>query len=178
MGATKKTDRMPQLTAQVEGPTSRLNALEAPVEADRNGNGHKAPQSRRDLLKLAGAAAAGAAGSILLRTVPAAATSGLPVVLGNSTTNDSATTTDLSPTTATAASPLFQATGQGVLPTTTVPATASTTAPLSQSVPLIGAIGAGGALPQVGNPAVADYPGFAPIRGVGGVTTIAVTGGT
>ena len=149
MGATKKTDRIAQLTAQVEALTSRLNALEAPVEADQNGNGHKAgPQTRRDLLKLAGAAAAGAAGTILLRTAPAAATSGMPVLLGNATTNDSAATTDLFPTTATAASPLFQATGQGVLPTTTVPATASTTAPLSQSVPLIGAIGAG--LPRCG----------------------------
>jgi len=173
MGATKKTDRIAQLTAQVEALTSRLNALEAPVEADQNGNGHKAgPQTRRDLLKLAGAAAAGAAGTILLRTAPAAATSGMPVLLGNATTNDSAATTDLFPTTATAPSPLFQATGQGVSPTTTVPATASTTAPLSQSVPLIGAIGAGGALPNVaGSP---DYPGFAPIQGVGGVTTIDV----
>src|SRR5256886_7026586 len=167
MGATKKTDRISQLTAQVEALTSRLNALEAPVEADQNGNGHKAPQSRRDLFKLAGAAAAGAAGSILLRTVPAAATNNLPVILGNSTTNDASTTTDLFPTTAFAPSPLFQATGQGVLPTTTVPATASTTGPASQSVPLIGAIGAGGALPQIGTPAIPDYPGFAPIQGVG-----------
>ena len=98
MGATKKTDRIAQLTAQVEALTSRLNALEAPVEADQNGNGHKAgPQTRRDLLKLAGAAAAGAAGTILLRTAPAAATSGMPVLLGNATTNDSAATTDLFP---------------------------------------------------------------------------------
>src|SRR5881398_2590777 len=132
MGATKKTDRIAQLTAQVEALTSRLNALEAPVEADQNGNGHKAPQSRRDLLKLAGAAAAGAAGSILIGNVPAAATSGAPILLGNSTTNDSNATTDLFPTVATAPSPLFQATGQGVSPTTTVTATTSTTAPLIQ----------------------------------------------
>src|SRR5207248_2422232 len=178
MGATKKTDRIAQLTAQVEALTSRLNALEAPVEADQNGNGHKAPQSRRDLLKLAGAAAAGAAGSILIGNVPAAATNNLPVVLGNSTTNDASTTTDLFPTTASAPSPLFQATGQGVATTTHVDPTVSTTVPLAQSIPLIGAIGAGGALPQVGTPAVPDYPGFAPIQGVGGVATIAVTGGT
>src|SRR5438067_3840238 len=172
--ARRRPDRIAQLTAQVEALTARLAALEATPEPSENGNGHKAPQSRRDLLKLAGAAAAGAAGSILLRSVPAAATSGLPLVLGNSTTNDSATTTDIFPTTAppSAPSPLFQATGQGVLSTTTVPATASTTPPLSQSVPLIGAIGAGGALPNVaGSP---DYPGFAPIQGVGGVTTIDV----
>src|SRR5437762_12979830 len=105
MGATKKTDRIAQLTAQVEALTSRLNALEAPVEADQNGNGHKAPHSRRDLLKLAGAPAAGAAGSILLRSVPAAATSGVPVVLGNSTTSDSATTTGILTTTAPPSAP-------------------------------------------------------------------------
>ena len=176
--ARRRPDRIAQLTAQVQALTARLAALEATPEPSENGNGHKAPQSRRDLLKLAGAASAGAAGSILLRTVPAAVTSGLPVVVGNSTTNDSATTTDLSPTTATAASPLFQATGQGVLSTTTVPATASTTPPLSQSVPLIGAIGAGGALPNIGTPPIPDYPGFAPIQGVGGVTSVAVSGGT
>src|SRR5205823_6224928 len=178
MGSSKKTaqpqpDVVARLTAQVEALTARLDMLEGSPRHSENGNGHnKAPQSRRDLLKLAGAAAAGAAGSILIGNVPAAATSGSPVLLGNATTNDSATTTDLFPTTATAASPLFQATGQGVSPTTTVPATASTTAPLSQSVPLIGAIGAGGALPSVaGSP---DYPGFAPIQGVGRVTTIDV----
>ena len=139
MGATKKTDRIAQLTAQVEALTSRLNALEAPVEADQNGNGHKAgPQTRRDLLKLAGAAAAGAAGTILLRTAPAAATIGMPVLLGNATTNDSAATTDLFPTTATAPSPLFQATGQGVSPTTTVPARSPASAgPVNETTGII-----------------------------------------
>jgi hypothetical protein len=184
MGSSKKTaqpqpDVVARLTAQVEALTARLDMLEGSPRHGENGNGHnKAPQSRRDLLKLAGAAAAGAAGSILIGNVPAAATSGQPVLLGNATTNDSANTTDLFPTTATAASPLFQATGQAVSPLTTVPATASTTAPLSQSVPLIGAIGAGGALPQVGEPPTPDYPGFAPIQGVGGLTTVATTSGT
>src|SRR2546430_2613446 len=73
---------------------------------------------------------------------------------------------------------LVQAPGQVVPPTQTVPRTASTTPPLSQSVPLIGAIGAGGALPQIGVPPIPDYPGFAPIQGVGGVTSVAVSGGT
>src|SRR2546429_6445632 len=151
--ARRRPDRIAQLTAQVQALTARLAALEATPLPSETGNGHKAPQSRRDLLKLAGAAAAGAAGSILLRTVPAAATNNLPVILGNSTTNDASTTTDLFPTTAFAPSPLFQATGQGVATTTHVDPTVSTTAPLAQSIPLIGAIGAGGALPQVGTPA-------------------------
>jgi hypothetical protein len=173
-----RPDRVAQLTAQIEALTARLDALET-MPPTENGNGHqRAPQSRRDLLKLAGAAAAGAAGSILIGTVPAAATSGSAVLLGNSTTNDSATTTDLFPTTATAPAPLFQATGQGVSATTVVPPTVSATGPASQSIPLIGAIAPGGSLPLVGSPAINDYPGFAPIQGVGGNTTITFSNGS
>jgi len=175
----RRPDRVAHLTAQVEALTARLEALETAPHSSENGNGHeRAPQSRRDLLKLAGAAAAGAAGSILLGTVPAAATSGAPVLLGNATTNDSAATTDLFPTTNTAPAPLLQATGQGVLPTTVVPATVSASGPASQSIPLIGAIAPGGTLPLVGNPAINDYPGFAPIQGVGGNTTITFLNGS
>lgn len=175
----RRPDRVAQLTAQVEALTARLEALETEPQSSENGNGHQsAPQSRRDLLKLAGAAAAGAAGSILLGSVPAAATSGSPVLLGNSTTNDSASTTDLFPTTATAPAPLLQATGQGVSATTVVPPTVSATGPPSQSIPLIGAIAPGGSLPLVGNPAINDYPGFAPIQGVGGNTTITFSNGS
>jgi hypothetical protein len=164
-------DEVARLTEEVQALRARLETLESAQRPGGNGHG-EAAQSRRDVLKLAGAAAAGAAGSILLGTVPAAATSGQPVVLGNATTNDAAATTDIFPTAATAPAPLFQATGQSVTTTTTVPPTASTTAPLSQSIPLIGAIGAGGTLPAVGtNPA--DYPGFAPIQGVGGLATVA-----
>jgi hypothetical protein len=67
-------------------------------------------------------------------------------------------------------------TGQGVSPTTTVPATVSATGPASQSIPLLGAIAPGGTLPLVGNPGVPDYPGFAPIQGIGGNTAINVNG--
>jgi hypothetical protein len=182
MGASKKTishapDRIAQLTAQVEALTARLAAIEGTALPSTNGNGgHTEPQSRRDLLKLAGAAAAGAAGTILLRSTPAAALTGDPLTLGTSVGNDANSTTDVSPTAASAPSPLFQATGQGVAATTTVAPTASTSPPLLQSIPLIGAIGAGGALPQVGNPPTPDYPGFAPIQGIGGVTTIVVSG--
>ena len=146
MGSSKKTaqpqpDVVARLTAQVEALTARLEMLEGSPRHSENGNGqNKAPQSRRDLLKLAGAAAAGAAGSILIGNVPAAATNNLPVVLGNSTTNDASTTTDLFPTTASAPSPLFQATGQGVATTTHVDPTVSTTVPLAQSIPLIGPV--------------------------------------
>jgi hypothetical protein len=143
-----------------------------PPSGEGSGNGHGTPpQSRRDVLKLAGAAAAGAAGSILLGTVPAAATSGQPVLLGNATTNDAGATTTIFPTTATTPAPLFQATGQGVPTSTTTAPIASTTAPTIQSIPLIGAIGPGGTLPSVGSQPKA-YPGYAPIQGVGGVATV------
>src|SRR5205807_1070273 len=162
--------------AEVEALRNRLETLEA--GARPNGNGsvhHSAPQTRRDLLKLAGAAAAGAAGSIVLGAVPAAATNTQPVILGNQTTNDAATTTDIFPTSATTPAPLFQATGQGVSTTTTVPPTTSSNpnAPTTQSIPLIGAIGPGGSLPAIGTQQIPDYPGFAPIQGVGGKATIA-----
>jgi len=179
MGMSRKADRqtpdeVARLTQEVQALRARLESLESAQSRGRNGNenGHAdTPQSRRDVLKLAGAAAAGAAGSILLSAVPAAATSGQPVLLGNATTNDAAATTDIFPTAASAPAPLFQATGQGVATTTVVQPTASTTAPLSQSIPLIGAIGPGGRLPAVGT-SPADYPGFAPIQGVGGVATV------
>src|SRR5438445_2553703 len=173
----RKSDDVARVDAEIEALKARLAALEegAPEE-----NGSGSVQSRRDWLKLAAAAAAGAAGSIVLRGMPAEATSGLPLLLGNSTTNDAGTTTDIFPTTDTAASPLFQATGQGVSPSTVVPPTANTNpnAPATQSIPLIGAIGAGGSLPPIGNPPVIDYPGWAPIQGVGGVATVLTYSGT
>ena len=180
MGATKKTARrqpdvVTQLSAQVQALTARLDALEGGPGPSQNGNGHHdGPQSRRDLLKIAGAAAAGAAGTLLLRSVPAAALDGDPVTLG-SNSNDAASTTDILPTGVTAPAPLFQATGQDVDNTQTVPATVSeiTAGTVLQSVPLIGAIGPSGTLPPIGAPkATNDYPGFAPIQGVGGKTTI------
>src|SRR5438270_4624802 len=170
-----KSDEVSRLTAEVDSLKTRLATLEgkAPERSD-----HNAPQSRRDVLKLAGAAAAGAAGSIVLGAIPAAATSGLPMVLGNSTTNDTNTTTDTFPTAGSAPSPVFQATGQSVNAGTTVAPTASVTAPVLQSIPLIGAIGAGGSLPNIGTPpGVPDYPGYAPIQGVGGVATITTSTG-
>src|SRR5467141_2070663 len=139
-------DEVGRLSAELDALRARLEALES--GARPNGNGgvhHSAPQTRRDLLKMAGAAAAGAAGSIVLGAVPAAATNTQPVILGNQTSNDAATTTDIFPTTATTPAPLFQATGQSVTTTTTVPPSVSTTGPaLSQSIPLIGAIGPNG----------------------------------
>src|ERR1700730_8227025 len=115
MGRSRRADRrapddVARLTQEVQALRARLESLESAQRPGENGsdNGHgNAPQSRRDVLKLAGAAAAGAAGSILLGSVQAAATNGQAVVLGNSSTNDASTTTDIFPTTNTAPSPLI-----------------------------------------------------------------------
>src|SRR2546426_6876526 len=120
-------DEVGRLSAELDSLRARLEALES--DARPNGNGrvrHSAPQTRRDLLKMAGAAAAGAAGSIVLGAVPAAATNTQPVILCNQTSNDAATTTDIFPTTATTPAPLVQATRQPGTTTTTVPPTLAT----------------------------------------------------
>src|SRR5438067_8933328 len=162
----QKTNALGEQVAQLTGQVERLRAeLEALRGGGNGSNGHEVePRSRRDLLRMAGVAAVGAAGALVVRGVPAQAIAGTPVIQGQ--TNDSNATTNVIPTPGSAPAPLVQALGQGVTPPTTV-------LPLNgtESVPLIGAIGAGGNLPPVGNPPVADYPGFAPIQGVGGITT-------
>src|SRR5712691_3149157 len=165
-----------RLTALVEEMKGRLERLEGgtpglpPRPSPASGgerNGSEDAHSRRDLLKLAGAAAVGAAGAIVLRGVPAAAATTSPML--NGMTNDTGVTTNVVPTGGFSPSPVLQALGQGVTPPT-VPATSP-----NQSIPLIGAIGPGGSLPPIGSEP-ADYPGFAPIQGVGGVTVITVNG--
>src|SRR5437870_1739841 len=184
---TRRSDEVVALTAQVEALQARLEKLESPSGipspfggrqgGGSNGNGGGqggGNQSRRDLLKFAGAAVAGAAGTVVLGAVPAAATQGSALLMGT-TTNDAALTTTISPQATpvqTSPSPLFEALGQSVTGPTTVAPTASSTPPASQSIPLIGAIGAGGSLPPIGDLKILDYPGYAPIQGVGGVATV------
>src|SRR5712691_4359383 len=163
-----------RLTALVEEMKGRLERLEGgtpgppPRPSPASGgerNGSEDAHSRRDLLKLAGAAAVGAAGAVVLRGMPAAAATSNPML--NGTTNDTGLTTNLVATGGSSPSPILQALGQGVT-APIVPANEP-----NQSIPLIGAIGAGGSLPAVGT-APADYPGWAPIQGVGGVGVITV----
>ncbi|MDQ6885649.1 MAG: bZIP transcription factor [Candidatus Dormibacteraeota bacterium] len=157
------SEQVAQLTAQVEQLRAELTELRG---GGNGSNGHETqPRSRRDLLRMAGIAAVGAAGALVVRGTPAQALVGQPVLMGQ--TNDSSATTNLIPTPGTEPAPLVQALGQGVTPPTTVQPVNGT-----QSVPLIGAIGAGGNLPGIGNPPVVDYPGFAPIQGVGGIATV------
>src|SRR6266566_4878974 len=179
--STRRSDEVVALTAQVEALQARLEKLESPASANgsshpsaNGGQGGGGNQTRRDLLKLAGAAVAGAAGTVVLGAVPAAATQGSALLMGT-TTNDAALTTTISPQATpvqTSPAPLFEALGQSVTGPTTVAPTASSRAPTSQSIPLIGAIGPGGSLPPIGNPPVIDYPGYAPIQGVGGVAIV------
>src|ERR1700682_4446321 len=157
-------DEVAQLTALVEEMKGRLERLAGGTPDIDTGNGNA--HSRRDLLKLASAAAVGAAGAIVLRGVPAAAATGDPILMGQ--TNSTGLTTNIV-SGSTNPSPILQALGQGVT-APTVPVNAA-----NQSIPLIGAIGPAGILPRVGTSSE-DYPGFAPIQGVGGVAIITVNG--
>jgi hypothetical protein len=75
------------------------------ARVEREINGH----SRRDLLRLAGAAVAGAAGSVALQAIPAAAASGGALTLGQ--VNDANATTQLHPSPASSPNPLFRVDG-------------------------------------------------------------------
>ncbi len=106
-----------RLSAIVEQLKGRLDG----IDGRGNGNGHGGeiqPHSRRDFVKLAGAAVAGTAGGLLLGAVPAAAANGSPVILGNTgttpaTLNDASSTTRLTATAPTGPTPLVDIIGPG-----------------------------------------------------------------
>src|SRR5437870_9164587 len=103
-----------RLSAIVEQLKGRLDG----IDGRTNGHGGEIqPHSRRDFVKLAGAAVAGAAGGVLLGGVPAAAADTQNVILGNTagTTvlNDAAHTTSLTATTTAGPTPLVKIIGPG-----------------------------------------------------------------
>ena len=100
-----------RLSAIVEQLKGRLDG----IDGRSNGNGGQShPHSRRDFVKLAGAA-----GGVLLGAVPAAATNGNAVILGNTSgavLNDAANTTSLTATGATGTpTPLVKIIGSGAI---------------------------------------------------------------
>jgi hypothetical protein len=105
-----------RLGAIVDQLKGRLDGIDG--RSNGHGGGEIQPHSRRDFVKLAGAAVAGAAGGVLLGNVPAAATNGQAVLLGNTgttpaTVNDAAATTSLTATTTTGPTPLVKIIGPG-----------------------------------------------------------------
>src|SRR5213080_4473803 len=105
-----------RLSAIVEQLKGRLDG----IDGRTNGHGGEIqPHSRRDFVKLAGAAVAGAAGGVLLGGVPAAAADGANVILGNTSgvvLNDAANTTSLTATGATGTpTPLVKIIGSGAI---------------------------------------------------------------
>jgi hypothetical protein len=80
-------DQVARLTTLVEEMRTRMARLE------RSGRpaGPEAPRTRRDLLKLGGAAALGAVGAAALRAVPAAAADGGTLMLGQANVAESPT---------------------------------------------------------------------------------------
>lgn len=102
-----------RLTRMVEDLEVRLEAIDGGSGSGQAGSGR---HSRRDLLRVAGAAVAGAAGGVLLNGLPAAASNGGNVVLGNTvgaTLNDAANTTSLTATTTAGPTPLVEVIGPG-----------------------------------------------------------------
>ena len=163
--------------------TSRLQMLEG---QDCHGNAVVQVNSRRDLLKLAGALAAGAAGAVVLRPIGAGATAGSPVVLGAdaaATHNDSNATTHLGPTAGSNVSPLVQIEGQGLPTIPANPNAHSHQAGVDQSVslPLLLVVAPFGVFPTATNPTpppatIPIFPGFAPVQGIGGPVNDTATG--
>jgi len=105
-------DRFADIEARIASLTQELDQLRAQLrggwaEVDAAPHTH----SRRGLLKLAGAAVAGAAGAAALKVVPAAAADGGNMLLGS--TNDANATTVLKPTT-TGTTPMLEVLGPGV----------------------------------------------------------------
>jgi len=103
-----------RLSAIVEQLKGRLDG----IDGRTNGHGGEIqPHSRRDFVKLAGAAVAGAAGGVLLGGVPAAAADGDNVILGNTSgvvLNDAGHTTSLTATAALGTpTPLVKIIGSG-----------------------------------------------------------------
>ena len=113
-------ERIARLSAIVEEQRQELEELrrilQAPtptlprkrgreISASPGERGKEIHASRRELLRLAGAAVAGAAGGVALQAIPVSAATGGPMLLGMA--NDANVTTDLHPTTTTAPNPLL-----------------------------------------------------------------------
>ena len=164
---TATREEVSELRERLLELTARLQALEG---EDQEGPDGTKVSSRRDLLKLAGALAAGTAGGLVLRPIPAAALTGGNMVLGNA--NDADAVTSLAPTGTTAPTSLFRVVGQKPPTIPTNPVT--DVAAANVTVPVLVAIGPDGVFPigvvAPGPPPVMGpvYPGVAPIQGIGG----------
>jgi hypothetical protein len=98
------------LLERLDAQDAEIQRLKALVEPHTNGQDSPA-RSRRDVLRLAGAAMVGAAGAAALKVMPAAAANGGPIVIG--TTNIGTTNTILS-TTGGSSFTSFSDTGSGL----------------------------------------------------------------
>jgi hypothetical protein len=115
MQRTKQVDldiRLAELSALVESQRQRIEALERATSQPGVTAEAPARRSRRDLLRLAAATAAGVAGAAALRGVPTQAINGGNLVLGVNNTADAKT--DLEQTTASTGGsvPMFQVIGK------------------------------------------------------------------
>lgn len=82
-------DQVARLTAAVDEMRARLSGLEG---GGARPSGLDAPRSRRDLLRMGGAAALGAVGAVAMRGMPVMAATGDPVVAGQANVANATTT--------------------------------------------------------------------------------------
>ena len=171
-GEAALVDEITGLRQKVMELSARLQSLEVDLDGSDGdeSNGNRKPTSRRELLRLAGALAAGAAGGLVLRPIPVAAATGGNMMLGQA--NDANAPTTLSPTTASTPSSLFEVIGQNP---PTIPANPSGHEPSGSNVstpitvpPVLLAVAPFAVFPTTGTPPATVFPGVAPIQGIGG----------
>ena len=175
-GEAALVDEITGLRQKVMELSARLQSLEVDLD-DSDGdesNGNRKPTSRRELLRLAGALAAGAAGGLVLRPIPVAAATGGNMILGQA--NDANAPTTLAPTAASTPSSLFEVIGQNP---PTIPTNPSNHEPSGSNVltpitvPVLLAVSPYAIFPTTGPPTPTTvYPGVAPIQGIGGTVSL------
>src|SRR6202022_143546 len=102
----EQRQELEELRRILQAPTPTLPRKQVrEISASPGERGKEIHASRRGLLRLAGAAVAGAAGTVALQAIPVSAATGGPMLLGMA--NDANVTTDLHPTTTTAPNPLL-----------------------------------------------------------------------
>src|SRR5438094_9568590 len=171
-GEAALVDEITGLRQKVMELSARLQSLEVDLEDSDGGesNGNRKPTSRRGLLRLARALAAGAAGGLVLRPIPVAAATGGNMILGNP--NDANAPSSLSSTAGPPPNPLFEVIGQNPPAIPANPSAHESTAspPVSTNVtvPVLLAVAPFAVFPTTGTPPATVFPGVAPIQGIGG----------
>jgi len=93
MTKTSSLSEIDALLQRLEAQEAEIQHLKAMIEPARNGHERpeRAVRSRRDMLKMAGAAVLGAAGASAMQVIPAQAANGGPLLIGSNNTGTATT---------------------------------------------------------------------------------------